>query len=92
MKGNFKIFITGILIGTILFLIAVVFSVIAKGTLVFNMDLWKELGIYIMYSVPLTFVNGVLGYRKGHSQRRCYGVVQFYLILSLYRTTNFDVR
>ncbi|MEP6261737.1 MAG: 2TM domain-containing protein [Gillisia sp.] len=58
MKGNLKIFITGILIGSILFLIAVVFSVIAEGTMVFNMDLLKELGIYIMYSVPLTFVNG----------------------------------
>jgi len=58
MKGNLKIVTVGILIGTILFLIALAFSVITNGTIVFDLELMRVLGYYIMYSVPLTFVNG----------------------------------
>ncbi|QED37502.1 histidine kinase [Antarcticibacterium arcticum] len=58
MKGNLNIFFTGILIGFTLFIISLVFSVITQDTMVFNIDLLQELGLYILYSVPLTFVNG----------------------------------
>lgn len=58
MKGNLKIVTVGILIGIILFLISLVFSVITNGTIVFDLELMVDLGYYIMYSVPLTFVNG----------------------------------
>lgn len=58
MKGNLKIVTVGILIGIILFLIALAFSVITNGTIVFDLELMRVLGYYIMYSVPLTFVNG----------------------------------
>ena len=58
MKGNLKIVTVGILIGIILFLIALAFSVITNGTVVFDLELVRVLGLYIMYSVPLTFVNG----------------------------------
>ena len=58
MKGKLKIVTVGILIGIILFLIALAFSVITNGTVVFDFELVRVLGLYIMYSVPLTFVNG----------------------------------
>ncbi len=57
MKGNFKIFAVGVLIGMILFLVDQTFRFIASGSLIFDLNLVKYLLIYILYSLPLTFVN-----------------------------------
>ena len=74
MKGNLKIVTVGVLIGVILFLISLTFSVITNGTLVFDLELVRVLGLYIMYSVSLTFVNGYffnfINYRTWNKFRR----------------------
>ncbi len=57
MKGFPKIFAIGILIGTILFVVELVFLLISGNSVAFDLNLVKVWGIYQLYSIPLTFVN-----------------------------------
>lgn len=57
MKGIFKTFAIGILIGFILFIIDGIFRFIATGTLNLNSGLIQSFLLYVLYAVPLTFVN-----------------------------------
>lgn len=67
MKGNFRIFVIGVLIGFILFCVDQVFRYIATGDLVFNYKLLESFLLYTIYSVPLTFVNSSFFYFINHS-------------------------
>lgn len=58
MKAYLKVIYTGVLIGVILFALALIFKVISGGTITFDAGLLRNLGLSILYSVPLTIVNG----------------------------------
>lgn len=57
MRGVSKIFGIGILIGTILFLVELIFQLVSANEVIFDFQLLKIWGIYQLYSIPLTFVN-----------------------------------
>ncbi len=57
MKSILKIFLIGVLIGFILFIIDEIFRFIASGTMDVNFELIESLFLYMLYAVPLTFVN-----------------------------------
>jgi len=57
MKFAFKIIAIGTFIGVILFGIDMIFRFLSTTPAVFTIELWKDLGLYILYSVPLGFVN-----------------------------------
>ncbi len=57
MKEFIKVFAIGILIGTILFSVELVFQLISVDAVIFDLDLLKNWGIYQLYTIPLTFVN-----------------------------------
>jgi len=67
MKGNFKIFLIGVLIGFILFCVDQIFRFIASGTIVINYHLLESFLLYTLYSIPLTFVNSRFFYYINHS-------------------------
>lgn len=58
MRSYFKVIGIGFLIGLVLFLLEQSFRVISGGEVVFNLKLLQNLGLYVLYSVPLSFVNG----------------------------------
>src|SRR5690606_5686719 len=66
-KGNFKIFVIGVLIGFILFCIDQVFRFIATQNIEFNYKLLESFLFYTIYSVPLTFVNSWFFYHINHT-------------------------
>jgi hypothetical protein len=68
MKGIFKIFAIGVLIGLILFTIDNIFRFIASGTLNIGVDLIKSFLLYTLYSIPLTFVNSYFFYYINHRE------------------------
>ncbi len=57
MKYAFKIITIGILIGVILFSIDLILRFLSTTPVAFNEELWSDLGIFILYSLPLSFVN-----------------------------------
>ncbi len=67
MKGNFKIFVIGVLIGFILFCIDQTFRFMATRSIDFDYNLLESFILYAMYSVPLTFVNSRFFYYINHS-------------------------
>lgn len=62
MKEFIKVFAIGILIGTILFSVELVFQLISVDAVIFDLDLLKNWGIYQLYTIPLTFVNSYFFY------------------------------
>ncbi len=68
MKGIFKLFAIGVLIGLILFTIDNIFRFIASGTLNVGVDLVKSFLFYTLYSIPLTFVNSYFFYYINHRE------------------------
>ncbi|HSI68597.1 MAG TPA: 2TM domain-containing protein [Gillisia sp.] len=58
MRGPGKIIGIGFIIGALLFLLEYSFRVISGGTIVWEMKMLHVFGYYILYSVPLSLVNG----------------------------------
>lgn len=58
MKGFSKIIVIGFVIGVLLFLLEMSFLVISGRTIIWDMRLLQVFGFYILYSIPLSFVNG----------------------------------
>jgi two-component system, LytTR family, sensor kinase len=58
MKGAGKILGVGLLIGMLLFVLEYSFRVISGGSITWDMKMLQVLGFYILYSIPLSFVNG----------------------------------
>ncbi|MCM4160651.1 histidine kinase [Antarcticibacterium flavum] len=60
MKGFFKTIVIGLLIGIILFILENSFRIISGGSITWNLRTLHNLGLYILYSIPLSLVNGYL--------------------------------
>ena len=58
MRGYLKVIAIGFLIGLILFILELSFKIISGGEIVFNSRLLLGLWFYVLYSIPLSFVNG----------------------------------
>ena len=57
MKSFIKILALSLLIAFILFVVEIVFRLSSNIDVELNLQLVKVFGYYIMYSIPLTFVN-----------------------------------
>ncbi len=58
MRGPGKIIGIGFIIGAILFLLEYSFRVISGGTITWEIKMLQVFGFYILYSIPLSIVNG----------------------------------
>lgn len=58
MKDNFRTVLVGFMIAFILFLLHQSFRYVSGGDLKWDISLLESLGFYVLYSVPLSFVNG----------------------------------
>lgn len=67
MKGSFRIFLIGVLIGFLLFCIDQIFRFIATGAMEINYNLLESFLLYTLYSIPLTFVNSRFFYYINHN-------------------------
>ena len=57
MRENIKVLLIGVLIGILLFAFDVALRVLSDSGIPPQSILWKEVALYILYSVPLSFVN-----------------------------------
>ncbi|MEX2350286.1 MAG: 2TM domain-containing protein [Flavobacteriaceae bacterium] len=57
MKYTLKILAVGVLIGLVLFLIDLTFRFLSTTPIIYDERLLESFGFYILYSVPLSFVN-----------------------------------
>ncbi len=57
MKDTLKILAVGVLIGLVLFSIDMTFRFLSSTPVIYDERLLKSLGFYVLYSVPLSFVN-----------------------------------
>lgn len=58
MRKYFKVVGIGLLIGLVLFLLEQSFRIISGSEVILDLRLLQNFGLYILYSVPLSFVNG----------------------------------
>lgn len=57
MRESIKVLLVGVLIGVLLFAFDVALRVLSDNGIPPQRILWKEVALYILYSVPLSFVN-----------------------------------
>ncbi|WP_311195992.1 hypothetical protein [Antarcticibacterium sp. 1MA-6-2] len=58
MRKYYKAIGIGFIIGLVLFFLEQSFRIISGGEVILNLRLLESLSLYVLYSVPLSFVNG----------------------------------